>query len=369
MRASSPPEPNRCRRIGPNFAQLAVLGAILLGSGCAAPGPSGTLNPQALREAGTYSSNRRGSSLLVTQHGRVVFEEYANGGSAGTPQKIFSGTKSFWAVATLAAAQDGLLTLDEPVSATIPAWRNDPRRQNITIRDLLHFTSGLAPNFRLHSDTVADRNATALRTPIVAGRGAAFTYGPSHGQVLGEVLRRKLQPRRETPVGYLRHTVLDPLGLGEVAQRLDQAGNPLIATGMKLTARQWARFGTLLLERGRYRGRVLVPEPRFAELLEGSRANPAFGLGLWLNQRAAQRDARSPDIEDMLELRWQQQDWRDVCLCPDAPPDLVASVGSGYQRLFVIPSRGIVIVRQGKNAPFSDAEFLRLILAPAPAAY
>ena len=40
----------------------------------------------------------------------------------------------------------------------------------------------------------------------------------------------------------------------------------------------------------------------------------------------------------------------------------MAVVGSGYQRLFVIPSLDLVIVRQGTNARFSDAEFLRKIL-------
>ena len=61
---------------------------------------------------------------------------------------------------------------------------------------------------------------------MVAARGTAFTYGPSHGQVLCEVLRRKLAARGETPFGYLRHKVLDPLGSGAVPHREDAQGNP-----------------------------------------------------------------------------------------------------------------------------------------------
>ena len=108
-------------------------------------------------------------------------------------------------MATLVAAQNGLLSLDEPVSKTISEWRDDPQRRKITIRELMNFSDGLDPAFHLHSDNVTDRNSVALRTPIVAERGKAFTYGPSHGQVLCELLRRKLAPQGETPFGYVQH--------------------------------------------------------------------------------------------------------------------------------------------------------------------
>lgn len=341
--------------------RLATIAIALLGSACVGPGRAGDLNPQALQAAGEYSAARRGHSLLVTQRGRTVYENYSNGSNAGTAHKIYSGTKSFWAVATLVAAQEGLLDLDEPASKTIGEWRTDGRK-DITIRELLNFTSGLDPNFRLHSRSQTDRNAAALKTTVVAPRGKAFTYGPSHGQVLCEILRRKLATRGEKPFGYLRRTVIDPLAIGRFEIRDDSKGNPLVASGFQLTARQWSKFGHLLLGRGSYNGRVIVPERQFDQLLRGSRANQAFGLCLWLNKGARSPAARDPDIEDMLEEPWQKQNWRGACIASDAPADLYAAVGSAYNRLYVIPSLDVVIVRQGQNAKFSDAEFLRLIL-------
>ena len=62
----------------------------------------------------------------------------------------------------------------------------------------------------------------------------------------------------------------------------------------------------------------------------------------------------------MLHEKWPKQQWRNACLCRNAPSDLVASIGSGAQRLYVVPSQDLVIVRQGKDSAFSDAEFLRL---------
>ena len=337
---------------------LAIL-SLLAGS---TPPVRADLAPQAMRDAADYSANRRGCSLLVVQHGKTLLEEYPNGGGARIPHQIYSGTKSFFTLAALVAAQEGLLRLDEPVANSIAEWRDDPRRNKITLRELMNFSDGLDPGFHLHSDQVTDRNALALRTPVVAARGAAFIYGPSHGQVLCEVLRRKLAPRRESPFGYVQHKLLDPLGLDDVPYRADARGMPLVASGFRLTARQWLKFGLLVLDRGACGRRVIVRDSEFAQCFAGTRINPMFGLGFWLNTAASHHDARETDIENLLEKKWQDQDWRQRCICRSAPTDLVAAVGSGYQRLFVIPSLDLVIVRQGSDAPFSDAEFLRRIL-------
>jgi CubicO group peptidase (beta-lactamase class C family) len=180
--------------------------------------------------------------------------------------------------------------------------------------------------------------------------------------VLCEVLRRKLAPKGVTPIGFLRQRVLDPLQISRLEYRADRHGNPLIASGFRLTARQWSKLGLMLLGRGRSGDAVILQERTLETMLHGSRANPAFGFGLWLNQGAGRRGARETDIEQMLERPWQKQEWKNACLCRDAPADLVAAVGSGYQRLWVIPSLGLVVVRQGDDARFSDADFLRILL-------
>ena len=71
---------------------------------------------------------------------------------------------------------------------------------------------------------------------------------------------------------------------------------------------------------------------------------------------------REIDIENMLDLPWQRADWMNICICKDAPADMLVALGSGYQRVFIIPSMNALIVRQGWGAKFSDADFLRLVL-------
>ncbi len=296
--------------------------------------------------------------MLVVQNGRTIFEHYANGGSARGRWPIFSGTKSFWGIAALAAVRDGLFKLDDPVSDTITEWKNDPRKSQIAIRQLLNQTDGIEGASRLQRASIRDRNAMAIRLPTVAEPGSVFIYGPSHLQIFSELLRRKLKGGRTS--AYFEGHVSNRLGLGRLNYKKDARGNPLPATGFELAAREWARLGELVLGRGNYHGRQIVPADLLREAFAGSQANPSYGLTFWLNQGAP--NGREVDMERMLDLPWQAAQWRDVCICKDAPADMVVALGSGYQRLFIIPSLHALIVRQGSNAKFSDAHFLRVVL-------
>jgi len=316
------------------------------------------IRPADCARAAKYSESKRGVSMLVMQNGRTIFEHYANGGSAGRRWPIFSGTKSFWGIAALAGARDGLFKLDELVSDTITEWKSDPLKSQITIRQLLSQTDGIEGASRLHRPSIRDRNAMAVRLPVLAKAGSAFIYGPSHLQIFSELLRRKLNGRATT--AYMESRVLNRLGLGRLNYKKDARGNPLLATGFELTAREWARLGELVLGRGNYHGRQIIPADLLREAFSGSQANPSYGLTFWLNQEAL--SGREADMERMLDLPWQSAQWADVCICKDAPADMVVALGSGYQRLFIIPSLSATIVRQGSNAKFSDAHFLRLAL-------
>jgi CubicO group peptidase (beta-lactamase class C family) len=308
-----------------------------------------SLDPAAVRMAADYSARHRGFSFLAIQDGRTLLEQ-----NAKTPHRIYSGTKAFWDLAALAAAEDGLLDLDERVADTIMSWRSDPRKAQVTIRQLLDFDSGLEPQFFLHETQSGNRDATAMRARMVAEPGSAFIYGPAALQVFHQVLKEKL--RSESPTHYLERRVLHRLGLGSQRYLTDRAGNPLLAAGWILSAKQWAKLGQLVLANGR----PVISPASLQQCWRGTTANRAFSLGWW-NNRAAP-DGREFDFEQMLIPKWQNQGWHDACLCRDAPGDLVACIGSEGQRLYVIPSLELIVVRQGNGGSFSDAHFLRLLL-------
>jgi CubicO group peptidase (beta-lactamase class C family) len=308
--------------------------------------------------AAKYSESKRGTSLLVIQNGRTVFERYGNDGVVDGRWPIFSGTKSFWGLAALVAVSEGLFKLDDPVANTITEWKPDPRKSQITIRQLLNLTSGIEDAPHLHRESIRDRNAMAIRLPSVAAPGSRFIYGPSHLQIFGELLRRKLNGRSE--ISYLEEHIVGPLGLAALEYKRDARGNPLLASGFELSAREWARLGELLLNHGSYHGRQLVSESLLRQVFAGSSANPSYGLTFWLNRQAP--SAAEVDVEKMLDLKWERAQWRNICICRAAPSDMVVGLGSNQQRLFVIPSMDAVIVRQGRDAKFSDPHFLRLVL-------
>jgi CubicO group peptidase (beta-lactamase class C family) len=316
------------------------------------------IQPGNCARAAAYSEKNRGFSMLVMQNGKTVFEHYANGGGADMRCKIFSGTKSFWGIAALCAVRDGLVRLDDRVADTITEWKSDPRKSQITIRYLLNQTDGIEPAPHLHSQSIRDRNAVAIQLPMIGAPGSVFAYGPSHLQIFNEVLRRKLNGK--STISYIAENVLSPLDLTSLDFKRDGRGNPLPASGFELTAREWARFGELILGHGNYHGKQIVPSSLLAQAFVGSSANPSYGLTFWLNRQAP--NAREIDYEKELDLKWQRARWGGICFCRAGPPDMVVALGSNYERMFVIPSINAIIVRQGMSPKFSDSLFLRLVL-------
>src|SRR2546423_11411364 len=248
-----------------------IVWLVASGTSIAAP-----VNLNALRAAAAYSGGAGGTSFLAIQNGQTMLER-----SVGEPHKIYSGTKAFWCFAALAAAEDGLLSLDEHVADTITSWQNDARKARVTIRQLLDFSCGLEPVFSLHNNDPGDRDAIAIRAPLVASPGSAFIYGPSSLQVFHAVLKQKLQG--ESPTRYLERRVLHRLGLGSQRYFSDSAGNPLLAAGWLLSARQWSKLGEVVLNGGA----PVVTAGSIAQCWRGSGAKRAFSLGWGDNRQAA----------------------------------------------------------------------------------
>src|ERR1051325_3248019 len=214
--------------------------------------------------------------MLVIKNSRVIFERYFHGGSRDARWPIFSGTKNFWGITALCAVRDRLIQLDDRVSDTLTEWKNYARKSRITVRQLLNQTDGIEAAPFLHRESIRDRNSLAIRLSSLTEPGAHFIYGPSHFQILAELLGRRLNGR--SIASYLEQNVTGPLGLGRLDLKKDGRGTPLLASGFELSAREWARLGELILGNGSYQGRRILPESLLREAFVGSSANPAYGL-------------------------------------------------------------------------------------------
>ncbi len=331
------------------------------------PGPSATAAGSSVKVHGDlaadYSARHGGRTVLVLVDGKTVFERYDNGFGTDTATHLHSATKGFWGPVIAAMIEDGLIeSFDEPATKTLPEWKNDPRKSRITIRHLLSLNAGLGQDVaNLQGDdrpTLApDLYKHAIGVPCLREPGVVFRYGPSCYYVLGEIMKRKLAPRKQTPLDYLKQRILDPIGVkvGDWVQ--DESGNPHIPNGAHLTARNWAKFGQCLLQGGEWEGKQIIRKDLLAELVKPTKANPGHGLALWLNQPGGQG---AVGVAAQKSEPGDQAGW----IYRGGHSDLFAALGAGKCRLYVIPSLKIVAIRQADAATdrFEDSTFLSLLL-------
>lgn len=326
--------------------------ASLAAFGLAAPAAADTLPGCAAALA--YSDANKGVAVLVLHNGKIV----CTSKDTTKPQELWSGTKSLVGLMAAAAVQDKLLALDEKASDTLTEWQGDPQKSTIALRQLLGMTSG-QPSAIGRPQGYVD----SLKVPLTAAPGTRFQYGPTPLQIFGEVMRRKLAKagQEPDPQTYLERRLLTPLGVKVGEWRKGADGNPLMPQGLVLAASEWAKIGEFVRTGGKLEGKPLVDPAAFAQLFEGSSVNPAYGLTWWLPRSTPATDpvTRGTDITDP---------------AAGLPVDMVVAAGAGEQRLYVIPSRGLTIVRQarldvgailtGEKSQWSDVQFLQFLVTP-----
>ena len=210
-------------------------------------------------------------ALLVVHNGQIVIETYAEGFGPGSRFLSWSMAKSITNALTGVLVRKQLLNLNSP--APIDAWQaDDDPRGNITLRHLLHMTTGLdnsddaggesgfvatmlfAPGYR------TDTTTRAADVPLVHEPGSFWAYSTGNSQILGGVIHRTLGSKRETTNAFVATQLLDPLGISTLEMEFDKAGTFLAGSHMWASARDWARLGYLYLRDGVWGEQRILPE-------------------------------------------------------------------------------------------------------------
>jgi CubicO group peptidase (beta-lactamase class C family) len=123
--------------------------------------------------------------------------------------------------------------------------------------------------------------------------------------------------------------------------------------GASLTAREWVKFGLFLKNGGKWNGKQIVAKKLVDELVVGSKVNAAYGITFWLNNKGVNPQGRA--IGGAVGAISQNGIAAGV-------KDLYMAAGAANQRLYIIPSLDMVVVRQGQLAKFDDAEFIRRLV-------
>ena len=291
---------------------------------------------------------RRTKAVIVVRDDRVIAERYASGIGVDTPLPGFSMTKSVVSALIGIMTQQGLTSPSLP--APIPQWHapTDPRRE-IEVGHLLRMTSGLAldetnSGFDPSSQTVFlqdDMAGFAIQAPLIAPPGTRWRYSSATTEILAKIIRDAIGGPEQT-LAFAWRELFNPLGMRDVTLEFDAAGTLQGTTYMLASGRDWARFGLLYLHDGEVGGKHILHED-WVDYSAAATLDTDYGAGFWTN-RSDHANARG-------RIRL------------GIPRDAFFASGDLGQRIAIIPSQRMVVVRLGDATdPTGDIRgFARLV--------
>lgn len=235
-----------------------------------------------------------GVGLRLAKGQQVLYEQYFGSYTPATVVPIASASKMLAAAAVMSLVDDGLATLDAPVSATLPQFTG--AKGSMTLRQMFSHTSGL-PGVSIHpvfgtgyATLAAAVDQIACCVALDAPPGTQFAYGGLSMHVGGRVAevasgqswRTLFAQRIATPLG-MTHTDFDAFGVSE---------NPRIAGGARSSLDDYGRFLEMLLGGGMFRGVRVLEQSSVEEMREDqtfgvpivstpAQGDTRYGLGSW----------------------------------------------------------------------------------------
>ncbi len=322
------------------------------------------LDPKALERIAAEARKGKSNCLVVVRDGKLAGEWYFRGTGPTTAQNVFSVTKSFASTLVGIAQDDGDLRIAQRASTWIPKWRGT-RSASVTVRDLLAMDSGREWSFvtdYLQLLLAPDRTAFAVGLGQDAPPGRTWVYNNAAVQTLEQVLQKAIGG---DVAAFARRRLFAPLGMRHTSMSRDRAGNPQLFEGLRSTCRDLARFGVLMLNRGRWDGRQVVSSTWVAQAVGRSSTplNAAYGYLWWLNRSGVLASPRAGTTA----AGAARATARRGRMVPGAPPDMFWALGLGNQVIQVDPGSRTVVVRLGAAEPtprpptFGPAEASRVV--------
>ena len=307
-----------------------------------APKGDSTIDEALAQDIINFAQDQNSVALLVWHKGAIQLEHYGDGYGPESRTNSASMHKSVMALAYGVLIEEGIIpSVDEPAATYITEWAGDDRAK-ITIRNLLHMASGLdrpAFSFAPWSDAFkfmlgTDVTSIALKYPSLDPPATHFSYSNLNSQVLGTIIERATGMRyAEALSKYL----WSKLGTKPGYVWLDQPGGMARTSGALLvTAEDWLRMGLLHLNKGKVDGVQVVPENWIQEVTTPSPTNLNYGYQTWLGTMWEQERTYGKGVP--ASIRHSE---------PFAAEDIVYFDGSGGQRVYIVPSEDLVIVRTG----------------------
>lgn len=270
-------------------------------------------------------------SVMVLQHGKVMYEKWLNGGEAQTPHILNSVSKTFTSAAVGLAVSEGLLSLDDKLVSffpdDLPASPSDNLKK-VTIRHLLTMNCGheSEPSRRTDSDTWVK---TFLAWPVTHEPGTYYCYNSMGTYMLSAIVQKVTGQK---VVDYLQPRLFEPLGIEAPRWDVSPQGINCGGWGLYLKTEDLAKMGQLLLQHGKWKGKQILPE---AYVAEATRAQvPCQPAGMSPDKAAA--NGLTTDNSDWVQ-GYGYQVWR-------CRHNAFRADGAGGQYIIVIPEKDAVVI-------------------------
>lgn len=282
-------------------------------------------NQSAVQPLLDYLELKHSKSFIILVNGRIVLENYFNGHSATTPWYWASAGKTLTTTVTGIAEQEGLININNKVSDYLgTGWTSAPlaKENLITCKNLLSMNSGL-------NETLGD-DVSPANLQYVADAGTRWAYHNVYVK-LQDVIA---QESGQTWTNYFNTKLRDKLGM--TGGSWINAGDGLSV--YRSTSRNMARFGLMSLNKGKWNGNQVVNEAFFNDATSTSQnINQSYGYMWWLNGKSSYRLP-------------QTQFQFNGSIIPTAPADMYCALGKNDQKIYVVPSKKMVIIRMGDVA-------------------
>jgi len=290
---------------------------------------------QAINNAINATSNGKPCytrAVLVLYDGKIVGEQYAPGFDKNTVMLGWSMSKSLVGAMIGVLVKEGKLNPNMP--APVPEWKSTAK-EKITLKQLLQHTTGLdfKEDYANPSEVTymlfdkGDMAAYTAKLPLKYEPGTVFNYSSGNSNILSRIIRHTVGERAYA--GFPYQSLFHKINIYSMLLEPDASGTYIGSSYSYATARDFARFGLLYYNNGKWNGEQILPENWVKESVQPTLADKRkhYGYQIWLNGF----------MENDSATRWY----------PDVPSDMFFADGYGGQDIYIIPSKKLVVVRLG----------------------
>ncbi|PTX58997.1 CubicO group peptidase (beta-lactamase class C family) [Kordia periserrulae] len=275
-----------------------------------------------------YLEEKNTKSFIILHKGKIVVETYMDGHTETSPWYWASAGKTLTTAVAGIAQEENLLNLNDKVSDYIgTGWTSASldKENLITCKNLLSMTSGLDDGL---GDGIAPNDLQYL-----ADAGTRWAY---HGVFV----------KMQDVVAAASNQSWDDYFTAKLKNRIGMTGTWIPNGNANVywsTTRSMARFGLLMAANGKWENTQIIPESFVNEATSTTQnINLAYGYLWWLNGKTSYRLPQT-------QLQFSGE------LIPNAPQDMYCALGKNDQKIYIVPSKDLVIVRMGNAA--DDANF------------